>query len=60
MNSLVTNSEESRLRRPASRRTFNFEIVLKNLVGEGLVWIPMVLDKDWPIVVNTEINFRIL
>ena len=60
MNSLVTNSEESRLRRPASRWTFNFEIVLKNLVGEGLVWIRMVLDKDWPIVVNTEINFRIL
>jgi hypothetical protein len=46
--------------RPASRRTFNFEIFVKNLVGEGVVWIGMVLDKDWRTVVNAEINFRIL
>ena len=60
MNSLVKNSEGSRFERPESRRTFNIETVLKNLVGEDVVWIRVVLGKDWRTVVNTEIHFRIL
>jgi len=50
---LVTNSEG----RPVSWRTFDIKIFLKNLVGEGVVWISIVLDKDWRTAVNTEIHF---
>jgi hypothetical protein len=60
VNLLVTNSEGNRLERPASSRTFNVGIVLKNLVGEGAIWIRMVRGKDWRTVVNTETHFRIL
>jgi hypothetical protein len=52
MNSLVINSEGSQLEIPASRRTFNIKIVLKNLAGEGVVWIHIVLNKGWRTVVK--------
>jgi len=59
-NSLVTKSEGSRLKRSVSRRKFNIETVLKNLVGECVFWIRLVLGKDWRTVVKTELYFRIL
>jgi hypothetical protein len=46
MNTLMTKSEGIRLERPASRWTFNIEIVLKILVGKCVVWNCLVLDKD--------------
>ena len=59
-NSLVTKSEGSRLEKPASKRKFNIETVLKNLVGGCVVRIRLVLGKDWRTVVNTEIYFRFM